>query len=335
MATYQQRGGAWRAQVRMRGARLSATFDTFEQARAWATAEEAKLEAGAKVVAGRVAFLTVADLFRRYEEQVSPNRRGERWEVIRLQMLARDKAFAKPLRDFGPDDVAAWRDARLKVVAASSVNRELNVVSAVFRVAIREWKLGLRENPVHLIARPRNPPPRKRRISDAEVAAIRVKLGWSGEAPPATSAQWVAWAHALALETAMRKGELLGLRWAHVRLARRHVVLLDGATKSGEGRAVPLSRRAMSLFHMLESGEPEEPVIPIASGHFDKLFREAKAAAGLADLHFHDTRREATTRIAPKVKLLDLAKITGHRDLRTLERVYYSPDPEDLADKLD
>ena len=150
MAAFQRRGNAWRVQVRLRGHALSATFDTREEARAWAAAQEARIEAGAKAKDGRAAFLTPADLFRRYRDEVSPGKRGGRWEAIRLDMLCRSPLFATPLRDFGPEDVARWRDARLKSVAASSVNRELNLVSAVFTTAIKEWRVGLRENTFNL-----------------------------------------------------------------------------------------------------------------------------------------------------------------------------------------
>lgn len=155
-----------------------------EEARAWAAAQEAKLLAGAKAKDGRAAFLTPADLFRRYRDEVSPKKRGGRWEAVRLDMLCRSAPFGVPLRDFGPEDVARWRDERLKSVAASSVNRELNLVSAVFTTAIKEWRVGLRENPVHLVTRPKNPRARKRRVSDAEIAAVRAQLGGTARAPP-------------------------------------------------------------------------------------------------------------------------------------------------------
>ena len=325
----------------MRGHALSATFETHEEARAWAAAQEAKLLAGAKAKDGRAAFLTPADLFRRYRDEVSPRKRGGWWEAVRLDMLYRSAPFGVPLRDFGPDDVARWRDGRLGAVAASSVNRELNLVSAVFTAAIKEWRIGLRENPVHLVTRPKNPRARKRRVSDAEIAAVRARLGWDGESAPATLSQWIAWTHALAVETAMRKGEMLGLTRRRVNLPAAYAELLDGEavgaagqTKTGHGRLVPLSSRARALLELVPPGGPDEPIVPVQQGTFDALFRRAVKAAGIADMHFHDTRREGTTRIAPKVgNALDLARITGHRDPRQLMD-YYVPDATELAKKL-
>ena len=52
-------------------------------------------------------------------------------------------------------------------------------------------------------------------------------------------------------------------------------------------------------------------------------------------MHFHDSRREALTRMAKKVPVETLAKISGHRDLRILLNVYYNPDMAEVADLLD
>ncbi len=342
MATFEQRGATWRVKVRIRGHSLNATFNTHEEARAWAATQEAKLLAGAKAKNGQAAFVLVSDLLRRYAEDISPKKRGGRWEIVRIEMMLRDASFGVALRDYGPEQVADWRDARLLLVSGASVNREMNLLSGVFTTAIKDWRIGLRENPVHLTSRPANPPARKRRVSDEEIAAIRTKLGWDGITPPETRSQWVAWVHALAVETAMRKGELLGLTRRRVNLPGAFAVLLDGEevdtpgqTKTGRGRDVPLSRRACALLEMAGEGDPDAPIAQVTSGSCDTLFRKAVAAVKIVDLHFHDSRREATTRIAPKVgNTLDLSKITGHRDHRQLGD-YYAPNASELAKKLD
>lgn len=341
MATYQQRRGAWRAQVRLRGQSTSATFDTHEDARAWATAEEAKILAGAKVKRGRAAFVTVADLFRRYRDDVSPKKRGERWETIRLDMLARFPAFTVPLRDFGPEQMAGWRDARLKDVSAATVTREMNLISAVFRVAQREWGHQGLVNPVRQIDRPSKAPARRRRISDDEATAIRLALGWDGTSRPATASHWTAWCFAVALETAMRRGEIIGLTPDRVLLDEAKAVLLDGdekdrigQTKTGRGREVPLSSRARALFALTQPWTQGRPIAEVEPGTVDALFRRARDKAGISDLHFHDSRREAITRLARKVgDALELARISGHSDTRQLLD-YFRPDATELARKL-
>jgi len=66
-----------------------------------------------------------------------------------------------------------------------------------------------------------------------------------------------------------------------------------------------------------------------------RVFRRARDNCGIQDLHFHDTRREALTRLSKKVPVEVLAKISGHRDLRILLNVYYRPDMADIAKMLD
>ena len=73
----------------------------------------------------------------------------------------------------------------------------------------------------------------------------------------------------------------------------------------------------------------------IDSLQVDALFRKAKKKALIGDLHFHDTRREATTRLAKILDVMELARITGHTELRILQAAYYAPKVEDLASKLD
>lgn len=60
----------------------------------------------------------------------------------------------------------------------------------------------------------------------------------------------------------------------------------------------------------------------------------ARAKVGLDDIHFHDTRREALSRLAKKLDVLTLAKLSGHRDTRILLNVYYQVKADDVADML-
>jgi integrase len=185
----------------------------------------------------------------------------------------------------------------------------------------------------HLLAQSMSPEPRTQRISIDERKQIIERLNWNGEDEPQRSSQWVAFAFYLALETAMRKGEILSLTWANIDFDARHAHL--DITKNGDERYVPLSMAAMRLLKIVKSRKPNRSVIPVRPGHFDALFREAKHAAGLSHIRFHDSRREAATTMAPKLSnVLELAAITGHRSLSMLQ-IYYKPKAADLAARLD
>jgi integrase len=207
--------------------------------------------------------------------------------------------------------------------------RELAVLSAVFQWARLE-KGWVQSNPCHSIRWPKGNPPRKRRVSSADQKALLSALGWKRRQVQSMNDQ-VAVAFLLAIETAMRAGELLSLSPDQVHLDRRYVHL--ELTKNGDSRDVPLSKAAVRLFKLLVPHDGR--MFQLRSGSLDALFRKARDKAKLGDLHFHDTRRAAVTALSKKLQPYELAAMTGHRDLKTLLKVYYSPSPTEAAKKLD
>jgi integrase len=318
MPTFQKRSGKWRAIIRRKGApETSKTFATKTMAEAWARKIEHGIDSG-QVTA--VAKGTVGELFRRYRDEVTPDKKGARWEMVRLNRLERELGDVL-LKDDLIGAVQDWRDERLKSVKGSSVNRELNLISAVFSHARKEWRMPVL-NPVREIKRPKNPRGRSRRISEAEQVVLVEQWGL---VPPETVTQYIPWVFEFALETAMRLGEILALEWTDVH--ERWVVLEK--TKNGEGRVVPLSQKARSILDRMPRGGAR--VFPIHPGTFDTMWRRVRPAG----MVFHDTRRTALSRMAKKVPVEVLAKISGHRDMKVLLNTYYRPTPEELVAALD
>lgn len=340
MATIQKRKGAWRATIRRQGKYISATFDSRAEASDWAIQTEAKVLKGFEIEAlskePEAAIETVPAIvaLRRYAEDVSSLKRGVRWEQIRIEsMIRNDRLFKRPIVAITGADIAEWRDRRLRTVSPSTVNRELCLLSSIFSFALRECRMGLTVNPCTLVSKPRKPRPRSQRISIEERELIIAKLGWDGCSEPTTTSEWVAFAFYFALETAMRKGEILSLCWSDVQFEERYAHL--DLTKNGEERDVPLSKRAIALLKIIAKRDPGSPVIPVKSGHFGQVFTKAKREAGLDHIHFHDSRREAATTMARKLSnVLELAAVTGHKSLEML-KIYYKPKPQDLAARLD
>ncbi|MDW9227037.1 phage integrase family protein [Burkholderia cepacia] len=182
--------------------------------------------------------------------------------------------------------------------------------------------------------RPTEPEPRKRRITDAEIGLLLERLGYQDDETPATKSARIGAMLVFAIETAMRAGEIEGMMWDAVDLKKRYVHL--PRTKTGVARDVPLSPRALAVLKQLDplKKEFDGNVFGVDAPSRDALFRKAKTAAALSDLHFHDARREALTRLSKIFNVMELAKISGHRDLRILQTVYYAPHAADLADKL-
>jgi integrase len=309
--------GLWRAQVARNGVRKSATRETKAAAQAWAMEAEAELMAMKR---GEAPKKTVEQALQRYAKEVSTAKRGERWEVLRLDAYCREPWAQRWLTELSASDLARWRDKRLKEVTPGSVQRDFNLLNAVFTKARKEW-VWMHDNPLEGVAPPGNNKARTRRIQWQEVKAICRKLGYGGD----TKSAEVALAFLIALRTGMRAGEILSLTPETVNLKSRVAHLKD--TKNGDDRDVPLTRAAVRLFKSWKGWT-------VGSHSLDALFRKAKARAGIKNLHFHDSRAEALTRLSRKVDVLTLAKISGHRDINLLSRVYYRETASQIAQRL-
>jgi integrase len=338
MATFQQRpNGNWTAKVRKQGfPALSATFPTKRDAEKWATEQEAKINSG------RFQHLdanpTLRDLIQRYMAEVSPGKKGEREEVWRLKAIQRHEIASYAVGRLTPTLVAAWRDQRLqgldgasngRPVSGSTVNREMNLLHHVLEHARKEWGIGTPVNPVSEVRRPKNSPSRDRRLTDAEKArllAVAKKNPRSRYLPAVVE---------LALETGMRQGEIVPLDIEQVDLAEQVVSLKAGATKNDAARTVPLSSRAVEILREAIAGRTEGRVWPnLTTEAVKRAFIRLKEKAGVADVKFHDTRHDATTRFV-ELGLSDteVMSITGHKTQAMMRR-YTHLRAKDLAKKL-
>jgi integrase len=324
MASIAKRGDSWRVRLYVNGQRESQSFATKREAAAWAQQREAEL------TGKRLPEKTLGDAMEKYAANVAPSHRGHRWEVVRLSRMVRDDSIAKrQLAALAGPDFAAWRDDRLKEVQAASVAREMNLIKSVLRYA--RVDLGwLRSDPMADIKRPGKHKARDRRVSDDEIERMRCALGWPADVPPENQSQRIAVMMLVAVETAMRSGEMCSLTWPQVFLKERYVRLEE--TKNGDTRDVPLSRRAGELLDLLP--RDSATVFGVSDALRDALWRKARARAEIVGLTFHDLRHEATTRLARKLDVLDLSRMTGHRDLKSLRR-YYNPSATEIAGRLD
>lgn len=324
MGAVRKRGKRWHAEVRHRKPAFyaSSTWPTKALADAWKARIEAEYHAGRLGQAPRRPF---RDLLDRYAREVSPRKRGARWEQLRLALIARDPIGGVMLPDLSPTDFAAWRDRRLAAVSAASVLREMNLLRHAVTVALDEWR-WLGSNPMKGVSRPAKPLARDRLATCEEVERILYCLGYEVDEPAASVGQRVAVAWLFAVETAMRAGELAGL--TAERIDRATAVAHLPMTKNGRRRDVALSPCAIALLEQLPGG-----VFNLSGRQIDANWRKAVRKAGVTDLHFHDSRALAITRLARKLDILELARMTGHTDLKMLH-IYYRASAEDTAKKL-
>lgn len=328
MATYRKRVDSWRVEICVNGRRASATHDTKAQARAWAIEKEAEL----KTQADDIPKHTLREALERYRDTVSINKKGMRWETIRINKFIRTIPFINYyLIEIKPAQLAQWRDDALKTLQPSSVRREINLLGAILELARKEWG-WLRENPFTDVKKPTNPPSRDRLISADEVQRITNALGYADgfNIKIETKQQQVAIAFLFALETAMRAGEIVSLTWDRVNFEAKFVSLVE--TKNGDSRKVPLSNKAINLLKSLRHLDAVN-VFTVDSASFSTLFRRARDKCGIDNLHFHDTRHQAITSLSRKLTVIQLARVVGHRDLRSL-MIYYNETATELAGLL-
>jgi len=270
------------------------------------------------------ARLTVGAVLERYRREVTPGKRGASAEDYRLRAICRRPLASIPLIELASPDIATYRDARLACVAPATVTRELIVIAHALEIARREWGIGPRENPVRFVRRPRATRGRDRRLRGDEEARLLAACAAARNPSLLPVVR-------LALETAMRQGEIVSLARSDIDRARRIALLKD--TKNGHHRAVPLSPAALAVIDALPEG-PGRLFGALTTGAVKRAFRRASCRAGLQDLRFHDLRHEATSRLFERgLSTMEVATITGHRTLAMLYR-YAHLDAEALARKL-
>jgi len=329
MATFRKKGNGWEVGICKKGIRRSKTFNTKSEAMAWAVYTEQEIMDG---LAGKVPNKTFGDLLQEYAARVSPTKRGSVWELRRINAFLRDPIADVMLCDLSSNHFATWRDRRLLSVSAGSVLREINILSHAINTAIKDWG-WLKVNPLSGIRRPPEPQPRDRLITDLEIEKLLLALGYDYEMPPVTISARIGAAMLFAIETAMRAGEIAGLTWDRVDIDKRTARLIE--TKNGTKRTVPLSMEAVRIINQLRDVTEKDcgNIFDLTTDQIDVNFRKAKLRCMIDDLHFHDLRHTAITRLASKLNILELARCVGHKDLRQLQ-VYFNMSAEDIAKKL-
>ena len=271
----------------------------------------------------------------RYRETVSVLKKGYEQERHRIATLLRWPAVAMGIMDVSPVDVAQYRDARLAfinprtktTIAPATVLAELNLLSAVYGEAIKEWRVAT-TNPVDGVRKPRAPRGRTRRISSKEERAITRYCEGHAKSELLDVLQ-------LGIETAMRQGEILGLTWANINLRRQIAHLPD--TKNGSPRDVPLSAAALQVLQRRHASKANAvKVFSYSSSGLKSAWRTMCRRLDIKDLHFHDARHEAISRLVElgTLDIMEIAAISGHKTLAMLKR-YTHLRMEKIVRKLD
>ncbi|HHH43805.1 MAG TPA: site-specific integrase [Gammaproteobacteria bacterium] len=331
----------WKAVVRKRGWPTTIkTFRTKRDAEDWARSTEDEMVRGVYIDRTEAIQLLLKKALDRYLLEVSSTKKpsthaAEKHKAKALKAELGDYSLAA----LNPGLIAKYRDDRLAAgKSANTVRLELSLLSHLFTIAIKEWRLGLIYNPVMNI---RKPPPgqgRNRRLSADEEKTLL-------EACDKHSNPMLGWIVRTALFTGMRAGEIISLRRGQVDLVRRVVRLTD--TKNGSARTVPLTREAKKVLRKALRN-PARPfdtdlVFYGEPGHDDKrrpyefrmAWKKIIKKTRITNLRFHDLRHEAVSRLVEAgLGDQEVASISGHKSMQMLKR-YTHLRAEDLVARLD
>ena len=310
MASFRKRNGLWQVQVRsIHAGASSKSFHRKSDAERWATQQEALMQTG-QWAKNKPSDYSLKEMMERYLAEVTPSKRGKDAETRRLKRILSEKPLMSLRLDKAePLVFATFRDRRIKD-GVRACQYDLVLLRHAWNMARIEWGWPLGDNPLTLIRMPKNNPPRERRLKAGEYERL--------EEAAKASRSWYLWPIiVIAIETGMRRGEILGMRWKHIDEEKQSVFL--PLTKNGLSRRVPLSDRA---FEMLLSSEGNSDVpFPITDIAFRQAWDRLRHRADITDLTFHDLRHEAISRLFESgLKIHEVMAISGHKTASQLFR---------------
>lgn len=329
MATIRKRGAKYQVQVRRQGSpSVSRSFHKLSDAREFARLMETRADRGdllpdRKEQLRTLQSVTLGDLVTRYIKEVLPRTKGYQNEKINLNAFLRHDICRIALSDLGSADFARYRDDRLQPVGASphrrvtpkSLQRILSPVRHMLSLARDEWGYAIGENPLDKLRLKVIDNRRQRRLRDGELNRII-------NAAEACRNRLVLPLIRFALETAMRRGEILALLWRDVDRERGCVTIQEA--KNGHSRVIPLTPPAMAVLNDLlvaSGGAAAERVFPMTANGVRAAWDRLLQRAGITELNFHDLRHEAISRLFELgLTVPEVATVSGHRDMRMLFR---------------
>ncbi|MDL2058382.1 site-specific integrase [Mesosutterella sp. AGMB02718] len=336
--------GKWRAEIVLHGVRKSATFTNRRDAMAWAVQTEESIRTG-KIHAD----MTFGEIMEEYRQKETPKKRGCVFEDRRLRFYENDPIAALSAGSLSVKDFDEFVSRRLNTISPrtgrrltrGTLSRDMNVLSAVLHWAMRRGYIS--SYPLDGFKWPVPEPHRERVATDEEIDRLCFIAGWDRKHTPKNQTQMVVAAFCLSCETGMRAGEIVAIErsWISGKVLR----IPTDVTKTQQPRNIPLSAKAMEIFKLVEQADVEPRIFGLAISTREALWNKIRNKAGLGEvrdsaghvikeaLRFHDGRATFCTRAAQKISVLDLARITGHRDLKMLMK-YYRPTAEEIAEKL-
>lgn len=332
MATIRKRSDKYHVQIRRQGfPAQTKSFLQLKDAKEWARQKEIEADRCELSCNHRqLQATTLGELVQSYLEKVTPYKKSSKAETYVLKAFQKNAVCKTTLRDLSTSHFARYRDQRLKHISKAGLARELNTIRHIFNVAKTDWGVPLVCNPLDGLRLDGKDNKRDRRLRDGEQEKLL-------EAARTRQSPYIEWIVIFAIETGMRRGEILGLHWDQVDLKRRSVTILE--SKNGHSRTIPLTPAAFALLHSIRKevspGDIRKTrVFLITANALRMAWERMLKPTDIEDLHFHDLRHEAISRFFEMgLTVPEVASISGHRDMKMLMR-YSHADMTRLAQKI-
>lgn len=321
MATITKRKNSkWQAKIRRHGLKtLSKTFSTKSMAVQWAREIESQIDKGAFESTAAAENTLFPEAIHKYWIEVVIFQKSS---DITIYVLNKMILYFSQYRiiDVSTLVIKQYKEERSKTVSGDTVRKELLLLKRIFEYAMNEWQIHLpKGNPVSPIALPKKSKSRERRLEVGEYQRLIQEAQRYGSL--------IADIIDFAIETGMRRGEIIKLSSNELNISKRTILIID--TKNGENRLVPLSTKALSI--LIRQQKIGDTIFNIRGDSIGQAFRRITKRAELIDLRFHDLRHECASRLFEKgLQIMEVAAITGHKDLSMLKK-YTHLRAEDLA----
>lgn len=323
MASIRKKGRGYEARVKVFGFARSKSFESLHAARRWAREVELKLNQEHHQAKRPIKAITLTEALKRYTAEALPKLKGATQEYSRIALLARTPLAKMRIDAISPADVRSYRDELLAAGnSGATVRLKLALLSRVYSTATKEWGYQL-NNPVALIAKPAAGRARNRRLEDGEEQRL---LKAAAQCRNPHLAPLVAFA----IESGMRRGEILSMTWSAVDLMKSVITLIH--TKNGHARWVPLSSAGRVIIQGQWDRGAERP-FPVSASLLENAWEHLIKRAQITNLRFHDLRHEALSRWAHRLNgdVFKLSLISGHRTLQMAQRYVHPIQSELLA----
>jgi integrase len=263
-----------------------------------------------------VPFEEFADDF--LEDYCKQNKRSWKRDEFSLNSL---KEFFKgnTLQNIGAEKIERFKAKRKAEVSPSTVNRELACLKTLFNKAV-EWE-KIEKNPAVTVKKFREPNARERILSPEEARHL-IECASPGLRPVLI----------VALNTGMRRNEILSLKWEDVDFGKSFVLISN--SKSGKSRKVPMNATVYETLRALPQASSDYVFFNSETKtHIKNIrtaFLSACRSAEIKGVRLHDLRHTAASKmIEAGADLVTVSKILGHASIQMTMR-YAHPTPDNL-----